>query len=72
MKFRPFSQREAERAGKAPPLPTSTKFSPHLRRLLAVIVSETIGLYYTGIVGIGQDEVDTTDLWVNLERALYR
>lgn len=71
MKIRTFSQREAERAGKKAQA-TSTSFPPHLRRLLAVIITETLGLYYTGMIGIGQDEVDTTDLWSAYERLLYR
>jgi hypothetical protein len=71
VKFRPFSQRQAERAGKWVP-PTNIKFPAPLRRLLAVIISETIGLYYAGMIGIGQDEVDTTELWVDFERLLYR
>lgn len=71
MKFHPFSQREAERAGTQAQ-PATIEFSAHLRRLLAVIISEAIGLYYTGIIGIGQDEIDTSELWVDFERVLYR
>jgi len=71
MKFRTFSQLEAEKAGIVA-APTSVTFSKQLRRQLVMIISETLGLYYTGTIGPGNDPVDTTHFWELADRVMYR
>jgi len=72
MNFKTFSQREREKRGIVAH-PETTKFSPHLRQQIILILKETFGCYYDNEnVGIGNDLVETTKLWKDYERLIQR
>lgn len=72
MKYRLFSQRQAESTGAAPPPQRNTAFSPQLRRNIASIFTDVIGWFYDGFLGIGNEEVESTKTWETFERFLLR
>lgn len=72
MKYTTFSEREAVRRGEHSPKAVSKTFPDQLRRNIATIFTEVIGMYYDGELGIGHEPVRTTDVWISFERSLTR
>jgi uncharacterized protein DUF7014 len=72
MKYTTFSQRQAIQRGEYPPAAVAKTFPDQLRRNIATIFTEVLGMYYDGELGIGHEPVRTTDLWLEFERVMRR
>ena len=72
MKYTTFSERQMTMRGEYPPKPNLKTFPDQLRRNIATIFTEAIGVYYDGELGIGHEPVQTTDVWTSFDRSLAR
>lgn len=71
MGYRLFSQRQVEEQALNAP-PTTKEFSARLHRQIISTISEAIGVYYDGPYGIGQKEIETTAIWNEFDRILFK
>lgn len=72
MNFRLYSQRAAAAKGDIAS-PTTRSFSAFLRRQIIATITDAIGMYFNNAnLGPGNDEVDTTYIWDEFDRHLFK
>ncbi|HKU81968.1 MAG TPA: hypothetical protein VJP76_07345 [Candidatus Tumulicola sp.] len=67
MKYKIFSARQQKQDDGAP---GKTTYDGHLRANIRTILDESIGSFYDGHIGIGNEPVETTDIWIEFDRVL--